>query len=43
VKAAAIPDVIAALEKLKALMVHDGYMSEGSPPRIFPLVYPSDF
>ncbi len=41
--AAALPEIIAALEKLKALMVHDGYMDEGSPPKIFSHVYPSDF
>jgi hypothetical protein len=41
--AAALPEIIAALEKLKALMVHDGYMDEGSPPKINPHVYPSDF
>lgn len=44
--AAALSEIIAALEALQAQMVRDGYMEpsgDGSPPKINSHVYPSDF
>ena len=41
-----LPEIIEALERLKAQMVHDGaleYTGEGNPPKYHPHVYPTDF
>lgn len=46
VPAAALQDIITALEKLKAQMVRDGaleFTGEGNPPKFHPHVYPTDF
>lgn len=44
ISADALPEVITALEAIKAELVHDGYLeftSEASPPKIHTEVYPS--
>ena len=41
--AAYLPEIMAALEKLKAQMILDGALEEGSPPKFHPNVYPRDF
>lgn len=44
--AAALPEIIIALEALQAQMARDGFMEltgDGSPPKIHSHVYPSDF
>ncbi|MDD5365329.1 MAG: PC4/YdbC family ssDNA-binding protein [Gallionellaceae bacterium] len=44
--AAALPEIISALEAIKGQMVRNGYMEpsgDGSPPKIHSHVYPPDF
>lgn len=44
ISADALPEVIAALEAIRAELVRDGYLefaNEASPPKVHPEVYPS--
>lgn len=38
-----LPEIIEALERLKAQMICDGALDAGSPPKFKPHVYPRDF
>ena len=41
--AAALPEIINALEAIKAEMVRDGALDEGNPPKFNSHMYPNDF
>jgi hypothetical protein len=41
--AAALPEIIKALEAITAQMISDGALDEGSPPKWRADIYPSDF
>lgn len=46
IPAACLPEIIEALEKLKAEMIDDGALEctrDGAPPKFNPHVYPMDF
>ena len=43
IPAAFLPEIMAALEKLKAQMVLDGALEDGSPPKYHSNAYPRQF